>query len=68
MCIRDRLNSTYVREDRVKLYDELQEISAKELPVIPLIAVTTLVVHSDKITGYDAMFTGVTLPETRWAD
>lgn len=64
----EQLNTTYNVDERVKLYDELQEIGAEELPIIPLIARPNIVVHSDEITGYDAMYSGATLPETCWAE
>lgn len=63
----DKLKTTYKEDERVKLYDQLQEIAAEELPVIPYIGVANIVVSSDKITGYDAQFTGVDLPKTGWA-
>lgn len=62
----DQLKDTYDEEERAALFNQLQKIGAEELPVIPLIAVTTLVVHSDQVTGYDAKFTGITLPEVAW--
>jgi peptide/nickel transport system substrate-binding protein len=63
----DKLDGIYDLAERGKIYKQLQEICAEELPCIPLYAVTTLVVSSNDITGYNARFTGVTLADVRWA-
>jgi peptide/nickel transport system substrate-binding protein len=61
-----KLDGTYPLGERRKIYSELQKICAGELPCIPLFAAVTLVVRSDNISGYDAKFTGATLPDTKW--
>lgn len=63
----EELNTTFVLEDRMAIYTQLQEICAEDLPSIPLIAASNLVVHSNDITGYDAKYTGTSIYETEWA-
>ncbi len=64
----DTLAQTLKVEERAKLYTQLQEISAQELPFIPLFNDVALLVYNTKITDYQALIYGVTLPTMRWAE
>ncbi len=62
------LEQTLDMKERANIYRQLQAISAAELPFIPLINDVTLIVHNTRITGYEAMIYGVTLPALQWAE
>ena len=62
----DTAAQTLNMDERAALYTELQELSAQELPFIPLFYDVALLVYNTKLTGYNAMIYGVTLPTTRW--
>ena len=47
-------------------YNKLQEISAEELPVVPLFNDVTLMAYSTKLKGYEAKLYGLELPEVGW--
>lgn len=53
---------------RRAIYDRLQDIAARELPTIPLINDTNLIVYNKRITGYRAGSYGPTLATLQWAD
>ena len=55
-------------DERAALYTELQNISAQELPFIPLFNDAALLVYHTKLTGYEALIYGVSLPDMRWAE
>jgi len=52
---------------RGEIYNELQDISAKELPTIPLFNEVNLVVYNKRVTGHNAFIYGTTLPELQWS-
>lgn len=54
--------------ERTKLYDELQQISADDLPTIPLFNDASLIAYNKKIKGYQATIYGTTLSELEWAN
>ncbi|WP_180270757.1 ABC transporter substrate-binding protein [Sporanaerobium hydrogeniformans] len=53
---------------RTECYNRIQEISTKELPVIPLFNDTTLMAYSTKLTGYEAKLYGIELPQVTWSE
>ena len=55
-------------ETRGNIYRELQRISARELPVVPLINDANLLVHNRRIEGYEARVYGVTIATMHWTD
>lgn len=62
----NKLDETLELEERGKIYDELQEISAEELATIPLFCDSNLIVYNKKIDGYKSIIYGTTLPEVHW--
>lgn len=54
-------------KERKAIYDEIQYISAQDLPIIPLFNDKTLLAHNNKIDGYDAKLYGLELPHIFWA-
>lgn len=62
----DKLDQTLILEERAVIYDELQDISAQELPTIPLFCDANLIVYNKKIDGYKSIIYGTTLPEVHW--
>lgn len=52
--------------ERQNYYNQIQEISTVDLPIIPLFNDKTVLAHSNKIAGYDAQLYGVDLPNIRW--
>jgi len=52
---------------RGEIYNELQDISAKELPTIPLFNEVNLEVYNKQVTGHNAFIYGTTLPELQWS-
>lgn len=62
----NKLDQTLEIDERAKIYDELQDISAEELPTIPLFCDTNLIVYNKKIDGYKSIIYGTTLPEVHW--
>lgn len=53
---------------RAEIYGRIQEISAEELPVIPLLYYVNVNVHNKAITGYTSdLFDGVSIPTLEWA-
>jgi peptide/nickel transport system substrate-binding protein len=62
----EQLRNTYTMDERIKLYNSLQDICVEDLPNIGLFSIMNITVHSNRIAGYKAMFTGVTLPDTEW--
>lgn len=62
-----RLDQTIDIKERAKIYNKLQEISARELPFIPLMNDASLIVYNKKITDYEALIYGGTLPTLRWS-
>jgi peptide/nickel transport system substrate-binding protein len=62
------LAQTVKMDERTKLYTQLQQLSAQELPFIPLFNDVALLVYNTKITDYHALIYGVTLPTMRWAE
>lgn len=53
-------------EERKEIYNKIQDFAVEELPIIPLFAIDTTVVSGKDIEGYNARWTGVTLPEVKW--
>lgn len=62
----DRAMNSLDIEERSALYDEIQEISAVDLPIIPLFNDQTVLGHSQKLAGYDAQLYGLELPNVHW--
>ncbi|SKC81417.1 ABC transporter substrate-binding protein [Maledivibacter halophilus] len=62
----DKLDQTLDLDERAKIYDELQDLSAEELPTIPLFCDANLIVFNKKIDGYKSIIYGTTLPELHW--
>jgi peptide/nickel transport system substrate-binding protein len=62
----DKAQATLELAERKRIYHELQEIAAQELPVIPLLNERTLVVYNKAISGFEAMIYGATLPNAHW--
>lgn len=60
------LDTTLDLNQRKKIYDELQDISAKDFSTIPLFHDVTLIVYNKAITGYEATIYGTTLPQMEW--
>ena len=55
-------------EKRAEIYGRLQEISAEELPVIPLLYYVNVNIHNKAVTGYTSeLFDGVSIPTLEWA-
>jgi len=54
-------------EERRRIYDELQDIAAAELPTIPLFNDASLIAYDKRIQGYKALLYGTSLPELEWA-
>lgn len=57
----EQLSITVDKEQRKHIYDEIQDISVDELPVIPLYYDENIVVYNRKLTGYQACTYGVSL-------
>lgn len=53
-------------KERTQLYNEIQEISTIELPIIPLFNDMTVVAYNKKLGGYDAKLYGIDLPKVHW--
>ncbi len=53
---------------RKEIYNQLQQISSEEFPVIPLFNDMTLMAYSKKLTGYQARSYGIDLPDIAWKD
>ena len=64
----NKLGEILDQKEREKVYDRLQTISVEDMPVIPLLNDATVLVYNKKITGYNALIYGVTLPKIRWAE
>ncbi|WP_148412139.1 ABC transporter substrate-binding protein [Murimonas intestini] len=69
----DELLSTVLNEKdeqkRAEIYGRLQEISAEELPVIPILYYVNVNIHNKEVTGYVSdLFDGVSIPTLEWAD
>lgn len=55
-------------DKRAEIYGRLQEISAEELPVIPILYYVNVNIHNKEITGYTSeLFDGVSIPTLEWA-
>jgi peptide/nickel transport system substrate-binding protein len=63
----EELKTTLDMNERSKKYLELQEISAQELPTIPLFNDTNIIAFNKKIKGYKATLYGTTLSQLEWA-
>ncbi|MCL2152735.1 MAG: ABC transporter substrate-binding protein [Oscillospiraceae bacterium] len=59
--------ATLDMDTRKALYDQIQEISTREFPIVPLYNNVTLLAYSTKLTGYDAKLYGLELPSIIWA-
>jgi peptide/nickel transport system substrate-binding protein len=55
-------------EKRKEMYNRLQDIAAEELPAIPYFNDVNLVAFNKKIEGYNALYYGVSLDKTKWAE
>lgn len=54
-------------EARKAIYDEIQDIAAEELPMIPLLHDVNLNIYNTKISNYTSdVFSGVSLPTISW--
>lgn len=63
----DRASKSLDMEERKEIYNEIQEISTVDLPVIPIFNDQTVLAHNNKIAGYDAQLYGLELPHIHWA-
>ena len=66
-ALMDKASSALDMAVRQECYDRIQEISTRELPVIPLFNDVTLMAYSNRLTGYDAKLYGIELPLVAWA-
>ncbi len=52
---------------RQEIYNRLQDISAEDLPMIPLLYYTNVNIHNKAITGYTSdLYDGVSIPTIEW--
>ncbi len=61
----DRLEQTIDMDKRAAIYDQLQDLAARTLPIIPLVNEQTIVVSTQDLIGYDAKVYGATLVTAR---
>ncbi|WP_211661943.1 ABC transporter substrate-binding protein [Neomoorella glycerini] len=52
---------------RKEIYNRIQEITARELPIIPLFYDVNLIAYNKRLRGYEAAIYGTTLPEMELA-
>ncbi|MEG2289044.1 MAG: ABC transporter substrate-binding protein [Clostridium sp.] len=62
----EKLKVTMDLDERGKIYDELQDISANNPSSIPLFEDVNLIAYNKKITGYKATIYGTTLSNLEW--
>lgn len=55
-------------EKRKANYNAIQEISTKDLPVVPLFNDLTIVAYNKALTGYEAKLYGIDLPKVGWKE
>jgi len=53
---------------RGDIYADIQRLAATELPTIPLMNDTTVIVHRADVVGYEQTIYGGTLPTAAWAE
>ena len=54
-------------EKRQEIYNKLQDISAKDLPMIPILYYVNVNIHNKAITGYTSeLYDGVSIPTIEW--
>lgn len=53
---------------RIELYNQIQEISTKDLPIIPLFNDKTFLVYNKSLQDFNAQFYGLKLPAIQWKD
>ncbi|MGO0862010.1 ABC transporter substrate-binding protein, partial [Clostridioides difficile] len=61
-----QLEKTMDLDERSKIYDELQDISAEHPSAIPLFEDVNLIAYNKKITGYKPTLYGTTLANMEW--
>lgn len=66
-ALMDKLDKTLDVKERAVIYNEIQDISAKDFATVPLFGEMNLVVFNKKITGHNALIYGTTLPELQWS-
>lgn len=59
--------TTLNMDERKSIYNELQAISVRELPTIPLFNDASLIAYNKQIKGYKSTIYGTTLPQLEWA-
>lgn len=64
----EKLKITMDLEERGKIYDELQDISAAHPSDIPLFEDVNLIAYNKKISGYEATIYGTTLANMEWSN
>ncbi|MCB2310890.1 ABC transporter substrate-binding protein [Clostridium tagluense] len=64
----EKLKGTMDLKERGKIYNELQDISAKNPSSIPLFEDVNLIAYNKKITGYKATIYGTTLSNMKWSN
>lgn len=64
----NKLDNTFDMDKRKEMYDNIQKFGAEELPIIPLLGVDTTVASSNKIQGYQANWTGVSVKTMAWSN
>ncbi len=64
----DEASAALDMNKRKEIYNQIQQISSEELPVIPLFNDVTLMAYSKKLSGYQAKLYGLELPDVAWAE
>lgn len=65
MLMKEAMESIDI-EKRKELYNQIQEISTVDLPIIPLFNDMTVVAYNKQLSGYDAKLYGIDLPKVGW--
>ncbi|GMQ57465.1 ABC transporter substrate-binding protein [Vallitalea sediminicola] len=55
-------------DKRKEIYNKIQAYSVNEFPAVPYFNDVNLIAYNKKIEGYEAMYYGVSLEKTKWAD
>lgn len=65
----DQVLNEKAPDKRKEIYGRLQEISAEELPMIPILYYVNVNIHNKAVTGYTSkFFDGVSIPTLDWAE
>lgn len=63
----EKAATTLDNQKRQEIYDQIQQISTEDLPVIPLFNDVTLMAYNTKLTGFKAELYGLDLANVAWA-